>query len=187
MQKYNNPRLNGAVISGTGMDHPVRPHVIVGDTSMGYVRGDLVDANVVESVRQSLDYKISNEVNDRSEAVKKIQDQIDTLLGTDATDSAINTIKEIENFLEGYKDTDTLIQKLSDLQGEVVKLSEKKGLKSGYYDKNTNTLNLVLSTSDADETIKIDLSDVLDNDDVVLASSTDIQNIISSSTSNNAQ
>lgn len=31
MNKYFNPRLLNAVIAGTGMKHPMRPHVILGE------------------------------------------------------------------------------------------------------------------------------------------------------------
>lgn len=47
MNKYNNPRLLNTVVSGTGMKHPVQPHVVVGDVSNGFIRGDLMDANAI--------------------------------------------------------------------------------------------------------------------------------------------
>lgn len=47
MNKYNNPRLLNAVVSGTGMKHPMQPHVVVGDVSNGFIRGDLMDANAI--------------------------------------------------------------------------------------------------------------------------------------------
>lgn len=42
MQKYYNPRLHNAVVAGTGMEHPRRPHVVLGSELNGYVQGDLL-------------------------------------------------------------------------------------------------------------------------------------------------
>lgn len=79
MQKYNNPRLSGTVVAGTGMDHPVRPHVIVGDTKMGYVRGDLMDANSVEEIHIQLNSKIDQETTNRTNQDTQIKTSISSL------------------------------------------------------------------------------------------------------------
>lgn len=55
MNKYNNPRLLNAVVSGTGMKHPIQPHVVVGDVSNGFIRGDLMDANAIVDLVNSGD------------------------------------------------------------------------------------------------------------------------------------
>lgn len=55
MNKYNNPRLLNTVVSGTGMKHPVQPHVVVGDVSNGFIRGDLMDANAIVDLVNSGD------------------------------------------------------------------------------------------------------------------------------------
>lgn len=55
MNKYNNPRLLNAVVSGTGMKHPIQPHVVVGDVSNGFIRGDLMDANAIVDLVKSGD------------------------------------------------------------------------------------------------------------------------------------
>lgn len=47
MNRYNNPRLTNTTVSGTGMKHPMRPHVILGESENGFIRGDLLDANAV--------------------------------------------------------------------------------------------------------------------------------------------
>lgn len=47
MNRYNNPRLTNTTVSGTGVKHPMRPHVILGDPENGFIRGDLLDANAV--------------------------------------------------------------------------------------------------------------------------------------------
>lgn len=54
MNKYNNPRLLNAVVSGTGMKHPIQPHVVVGDESNGFIRGDLMDANAIVDLVNSI-------------------------------------------------------------------------------------------------------------------------------------
>ena len=54
MNKYNNPRLLNAVVSGTGMKHPIQPHVVVGDESNGFIRGDLMDANAMVDLVNSI-------------------------------------------------------------------------------------------------------------------------------------
>lgn len=57
MRKYNNPRLLNTVVSGTGMLHPVKPHVIVSDTVSEFVKGDLMDANAISEL---VDQKIGS-------------------------------------------------------------------------------------------------------------------------------
>jgi hypothetical protein len=57
MRKYNNPRLLNTVVSGTGMQHPVKPHVIVSDTVNEFVKGDLMDANAISEL---VDQKIGS-------------------------------------------------------------------------------------------------------------------------------
>jgi hypothetical protein len=53
MNKYNNPRLLNTVVSGTGMLHPVKPHVVLGEPN-GFMQGDLMDANgVMEAIKDS--------------------------------------------------------------------------------------------------------------------------------------
>ena len=54
MNKYNNPRLLNAVVSGTGMKHPIQPHVVVGNESNGFIRGDLMDANAIVDLVNSI-------------------------------------------------------------------------------------------------------------------------------------
>ena len=53
MNKYNNPRLTNTTIAGSGMKHPVRPHVIIGDPENGFIPGDLMDANAIKSLQSS--------------------------------------------------------------------------------------------------------------------------------------
>ena len=63
MNKYNNPRLLNAVVSGTGMRHPIQPHVVVGDESNGFIRGDLMDANAIVDLVNSILHPKEEEEN----------------------------------------------------------------------------------------------------------------------------
>lgn len=82
MNKYNNPRLLNTVVSGTGMKHPVRPHVILGDDRNGYLSGDLIDANgVLEVVKDESD-KINDQLNQLKEDI--LNEILDSIVGTDS-------------------------------------------------------------------------------------------------------
>lgn len=76
MSKYFNPRLLNAVIAGTGMRNPVRPHVILGEQTNGFVRGDLMDAN---AVKEFIDQKISDLVNNAPEALDTLKELADAI------------------------------------------------------------------------------------------------------------
>lgn len=97
MRKYNNPRLLNTVVSGTGMKHPIKPHVIIGETDNGFLRGDLMDANAIgefvdqriekdnaehddENV-QALAQQIAGEIENRETAVSDLQQQINNING----------------------------------------------------------------------------------------------------------
>lgn len=186
MKKYNNPRLSGAVVAGTGLDHPVRPHVIVGETSMGYVRGDVMDANAIEEIHVELDNKIKEEAKTRKSEDKKIQDQIDFLLSSDSADTTINTLKEVWTFLKDYPDTTNLLSVINGLQSKITILEKTVStleagqgttIKDATYDKNSNTLQLVFSGENEDKKFVIDLSDVLDVNDLTAMPESQIQNI----------
>lgn len=71
MSKYFNPRLLNAVIAGTGMRNPVRPHVILGSEDGEFVRGDLMDANAIQ---EFINQKISDLVNDAPEALDTLKE-----------------------------------------------------------------------------------------------------------------
>lgn len=71
MNKYFNPRLLNAVIAGTGMKNPVRPHVVLGDQANGFIRGDLMDANAIVEIA---DQKIKELVNDAPEALDTLKE-----------------------------------------------------------------------------------------------------------------
>lgn len=88
MQKYYNPRLHNAVVAGTGMEHPRRPHVVLGSELNGYVQGDLVDANgICDLIHEkstntlarldSLETSLKNEAKARVEGIDNLSEQID--------------------------------------------------------------------------------------------------------------
>lgn len=88
MQKYYNPRLHNAVVAGTGMEHPRRPHVVLGSELNGYVQGDLVDANGIcdliheKSINtlarlDSLETSLKNESKARVNSIDNLSEQID--------------------------------------------------------------------------------------------------------------
>lgn len=190
MNKYNNPRLSGTVVTGTGMDHPVRPHVIVGNTDMGYVKGDLVDANSIEEIHVELDTKIKDETKARKDADKKIQDQLNFLMSNDNLDDTINTFKEMKDFLNGYKDTTTLAKELKVLEDKIEKIELKlngtsKVLKDATYDINSNTLGLIFSDGTDSQTFVIDLKDVYDKNDLTVMPESQLQSITDNMSTDN--
>ena len=76
MSKYFNPRLLNAVIAGTGMRNPVRPHVILGSEDGEFVRGDLMDANAIQ---EFINQKISDLVNNAPEALDTLKELADAI------------------------------------------------------------------------------------------------------------
>lgn len=93
MQKYYNPRLHNAVVAGTGMEHPRRPHVVLGSELNGYVQGDLVDANgICDLIHEkstntlarldSLETSLKNESKARVEGMDNLSEQIDRTIAS---------------------------------------------------------------------------------------------------------
>lgn len=91
MQKYYNPRLHNAVVAGTGMEHPRRPHVVLGSELNGYVQGDLVDANGICDLiheknvdtfakLESLETSLRNESKARIEGMDNLSEQMDRII-----------------------------------------------------------------------------------------------------------
>ena len=76
INKYNNPRLTNTTLSGTGLKHPVRPHVILGDPEKGYLQGDLVDANGVLDLIDAADLSSNARVDDLEDRVDGIEESI---------------------------------------------------------------------------------------------------------------
>lgn len=92
MNKYNNPRLLNTVVSGTGMKHPMQPHVVVGDTANGFIRGDLMDANAIVELVNNI--------------IGGAPDTLDTLK------EAADRIAALEHDTQDYQVGDTLASKV---------------------------------------------------------------------------
>ena len=94
MSKYFNPRLLNAVIAGTGMRNPVRPHVILGSEDGEFVRGDLMDANAIQ---EFINQKISDLVNNAPEALDTLKELADALANdSNFATTIINRINAID-------------------------------------------------------------------------------------------
>ena len=94
MSKYFNPRLLNAVIAGTGMRNPVRPHVILGSEDGEFVRGDLMDANAIQ---EFVSQKIDELVNSAPEALDTLKELADALANdSNFATTIINKINAID-------------------------------------------------------------------------------------------
>ena len=111
MSKYFNPRLLNAVIAGTGMRNPVRPHVILGSEDGEFVRGDLMDANAIQ---EFINQKISDLVNNAPEALDTLKELADAIQENGVADlvtkgqleAALNTKADEEDLLDYVKKSD---------------------------------------------------------------------------------
>lgn len=79
MNKYNNPRLTNTTIAGSGMKHPVRPHVILGNPENGYIQGDILDANAVKEIAKEI-------VDDAPETLNTLKELADAIQENGAAD-----------------------------------------------------------------------------------------------------
>ena len=149
MNKYFNPRLLNAVIAGTGMKNPVRPHVVLGDQANGFIRGDLMDANAIVEIA---DQKIKELVNAAPEALDTLKELADAL--NDDSNFAANIIAAIN------QKQDTLISgeniktiNGSSILGEgniVLDTSTYKGLPETW--DTTHSMAELIASINADET-----------------------------------
>lgn len=131
MRKYNNPRLLNTVVSGTGMLHPVKPHVIVSDTVSEFVKGDLMDANAISELvdqkigsaegateadvtelrqalaeeaaaRTSADQTLDERITDLSTSIPQaISDGVAQIVA--GADADYDTLKEISDYIKSDK------------------------------------------------------------------------------------
>lgn len=107
-------RLAGATIYGREIKRPIRVNVILSKDEE-VAPGDLASAQVVNELNS--DEKAAREAGD-----KNLQDQIDFLTKSQDPET-INTLKEVFDFLSGYKDSDTLFAELNKISS---KLEEKQ-------------------------------------------------------------
>lgn len=99
MSKYFNPRLLNAVIAGTGMRNPVRPHVILGSEDGEFVRGDLMDANAIQ---EFVSQKIAELVDSAPEALDTLKELAAAL--NDDSNFATTIINRINAIDTTYRD-----------------------------------------------------------------------------------
>ena len=138
MQKYYNPRLHNAVVAGTGMEHPRRPHVVLGSELNGYVQGDLVDANGICDLiheknvdtfakLEALEASLKNESKARAEDMDNLSEQIDRTiaekLGSTETvyGESVQRAAEDERLQSQINDLNAAIQEHQDISGKADK------------------------------------------------------------------
>lgn len=158
MNKYFNPRLLNTVVSGPGMKHPRKPHVIIGDKLNGFVQGDLMDANAVE---EFIDQKI--EENDNIDQ-EKIEEAINKVVGL--APEALDTLQELSAALG---DDANFASTVTDALANKVDKVEGKGLSTNdYTDEDQQKLNTVISGLSTETAARISadnaLSDVIASD-----------------------
>ena len=95
MNKYNNPRLTNTTIAGSGMKHPVRPHVILGNPENGFIQGDILDANAVKEITKEI-------VDNAPEALDTLKELADAL--NDDSNFATTIINRINAIDTTYRD-----------------------------------------------------------------------------------
>lgn len=150
MNKYNNPRLLNAVVSGTGMKHPIQPHVVVGDVSNGFIRGDLMDANAIvdlvnsgdaidqETIRQAV-ADIIGTAPENLDTLGEIVEALDAaVLDPNTEGSLANQISVINTTIEDNELT--IAAALNDLNSRLLELVTRVDALDGGGDTPTKTL-----------------------------------------------
>lgn len=154
MNKYNNPRLLNAVVSGTGMKHPIQPHVVVGDVSNGFIRGDLMDANAIvdlvnsgdaidqETIRQAV-ANIIGTAPENLDTLGEIVEALDAaVLDPNTEGSLANQISVINTTIEDNELT--IAAALNDLNSRLLELVTRVDALDGGGDTPVQTLNIAL-------------------------------------------
>lgn len=149
MNKYFNPRLLNAVIAGTGMRNPVRPHVILGSEDGEFVRGDLMDANAIQ---EFVGQKIAELVDSAPEALDTLK-ELAAALNDDSNfaTSIINAINQKQDTLVSGVNIKTING--SSILGEgniVLDTSTYKGLPETW--DTTHSMAELIASINADET-----------------------------------
>ncbi len=75
-------------------------------------------AHLVTKIREY----VSDSLTLPEENIARLKKQLDTLIGSDDVTSVIDTFNEIENFLQGVTNTDTLTGLLEEMKSEIVAL-----------------------------------------------------------------
>lgn len=149
MSKYFNPRLLNAVIAGTGMKNPVRPHVVLGDQANGFIRGDLMDANAIVEIA---DQKIKELVDSAPEALDTLK-ELAAALNDDSNfaTTIVNAINQKQDTLISGENIKTING--SSILGEgniVLDTSTYKGLPETW--DTTHSMAELIASINADET-----------------------------------
>lgn len=149
MSKYFNPRLLNAVIAGTGMRNPVRPHVVLGDQANGFIRGDLMDANAIVEIA---DQKIKELVDSAPEALDTLK-ELAAALNDDSNfaTTIVNAINQKQDTLISGENIKTING--SSILGEgniVLDTSTYKGLPETW--DTTHSMAELIASINADET-----------------------------------
>lgn len=149
MSKYFNPRLLNAVIAGTGMRNPVRPHVILGSEDGEFVRGDLMDANAIQ---EFVSQKIDELVNSAPEALDTLKELADAL------NDDSNFATTVTNLINSKQDTLVSGVNIKTINGSsilgegniVLDTSTYKGLPETW--DTTHSMAELIASINADET-----------------------------------
>lgn len=147
MSKYFNPRLLNAVIAGTGMRNPVRPHVILGSEDGEFVRGDLMDANAIQ---EFVGQKIAELVDSAPEALDTLK-ELSAALNDDSNfaTTVVNAINQKQDTLVSGENIKTING--SSILGEgniVLDTSTYKGLPETW--DTTHSMTELIASINAD-------------------------------------
>lgn len=147
MNKYFNPRLLNAVIAGTGMKNPVRPHVILGSEDGEFVRGDLMDANAIQ---EFVGQKIAELVDSAPEELDTLK-ELSAALNDDSNfaTTIVNAINQKQDTLVSGENIKTING--SSILGEgniVLDTSTYKGLPETW--DTTHSMSQLIASINAD-------------------------------------
>lgn len=147
MSKYFNPRLLNAVIAGTGMRNPVRPHVILGSEDGEFVRGDLMDANAIQ---EFVGQKIAELVDSAPEELDTLK-ELSAALNDDSNfaTTIVNAINQKQDTLVSGENIKTING--SSILGEgniVLDTSTYKGLPETW--DTTHSMSQLIASINAD-------------------------------------
>ena len=146
INKYNNPRLTNTTLSGTGLKHPVRPHVILGDPEKGYLQGDLVDANGVLDLIDAADLSSNARVDDLEDRVDGIEESIPSQIDqaiSDVVGAAPETLDTLNELAQALNDDENFASTIStQLSAKANSADLATVATSGSYSDLSNTPNL---------------------------------------------
>lgn len=172
MQKYYNPRLHNAVVAGTGMEHPRRPHVVLGSELNGYVQGDLVDANGICDLiheknvdtfakLEALETSLKNESKARVEGMDNLSEQIDRTIAEKLGSTETVYGESVQRAAEDER----LQSQINELNDKYDAIQEYQDI-SGKADKTTVDAALATKADKSATYTKGEVDDLIDGVDV---------------------